>query len=63
MKAPQTMTVGELRQWLAEYPDDAPLFFGVGDLSFSRVKNRGPIGGHLAQVEFNELYQVQPDQG
>lgn len=59
MKEPHTITVGELRQALEEYPDHAPLIFGIGDLSFYRVKNRGPIDGHLAQVEFSELYQVQ----
>ena len=59
MKEPNTMTVGALRRWLTEYPDEAPLFFGTGDLTFYRVKNRGPQDGYLAQIEFNELYQVQ----
>lgn len=57
----KTMTVGELRQWLEGYPDDAPLIFGAGDLGFSRVKNRGPQGGFLAQVEFNEIYHVDSE--
>lgn len=61
MKEPQTITVGELRQWLADYSNDTPIFFGVGDLSFSRIKNRGPVGQDLLQMEFNELYQVQPE--
>jgi hypothetical protein len=57
----KTMTVGELRQWLEGYPDDAPLYFGAGDLGFYRVKNRGPKDGFLAQVEFNELYHVDAE--
>lgn len=61
MNEPQSITVGELRQWLADYSDDTPIFFGIGDLSFYRIKNRGPVGKDMLQVEFNELYQVKPE--
>lgn len=46
-----TLTVGELKQHLAAYPDDFQLEFD-GGLNFYRVKTRGD---NLAVVEFNEL--------
>lgn len=63
----KTITVGELRRKLEELlaqPDHAEVFFGGGDLSFYRLKNRGPrnpADGILYQVEFNELYEVTLD--
>ncbi|MDR0672751.1 MAG: hypothetical protein LBF93_03610 [Zoogloeaceae bacterium] len=61
MNEPKTITLGELRQELAGCPDDAKIFFGYGDLAFSRVKNHGPVDpkeGILLQVEFNEIHRV-----
>ncbi|GHU31955.1 hypothetical protein AGMMS50256_21260 [Betaproteobacteria bacterium] len=55
---PGTITVGQLRDALAEYPDDAPLYFGTGDLDFYRVRNRKPVGGYLVQIEFDQFYKV-----
>ena len=55
------ISVGQLRDALAMYPDDAPLFFGTGgqrSLTFYRVKNRGLKDSPLVQVEFNELYKL-----
>lgn len=47
---------------IASLKDDDQVFFGSGDLSFSRVKERGPIEGpRLVQVEFIELYAVNFD--
>lgn len=58
MNEPKTITLGRLRQELAGYPDDAPIYFGAGDLGYVRIKNRGPEEGLLLQVEFNETYRV-----
>lgn len=60
---PKTITIGELRSMmlnqLNHLPDDTRVYFGAGDLSFGRVKDRGPIGGlPLVQIEFNEVYTV-----
>ena len=59
----KTITVGELRTRMLDelnsLPDDALVTFGAGDLSFIRLKNRGPIAGPaVMNVEFNEVYRV-----
>lgn len=61
MNEPKTLTVGELRRELSLYKHDTPLFFGAGDLSFHRAKNRGAVGADLVQIEFNELYSVRAE--
>ncbi len=58
---PKTMTIGELKSELSGYPDSAPIYFGDGKLSFNRIKNRGPVGGYLLNLEFNEIYEVHQD--
>jgi hypothetical protein len=63
MKTVKTITVGELIKELSNYPNEAPLFFGSGDLQFYRVKDRGSDGGHLVQIEFSDLYEVTQDNG
>lgn len=59
---PITITVGELRlalQDLLSRPDDARVYFGAGDLTFYRIKDRGPVGGpDLVQFAFGEIYTV-----
>lgn len=62
----KTITASELRvrmlDLLAELHDDDEVFFGSGDLSFNRVKDRGPtVGRRLVQIEFNEAYSIQAD--
>ena len=60
------ITVGDLRQQLAQYPDDAQLIFGSTvagiPLIFYRVKNRSPRVAQphemLIQIELNELNQL-----
>ncbi|WP_145956518.1 hypothetical protein [Burkholderia pseudomallei] len=48
MTKPYTMTVREFKDRIVDQiknlPDDSEIFFGAGDLSFYRVKNRGYIG-------------------
>jgi hypothetical protein len=67
MKSPQTktVTIGELREdlrFLLSLPDEARVFFGGGDLTFRRLKQRGPVEGPaLVQVEFGEIYQLVDD--
>lgn len=55
----KTMTLADFRRqiWdqLKNLPDDTEIIFGAGDLSFYRVKKRGP---KLEQIEFNEAYKV-----
>lgn len=49
----ESITVGELRDALAEFPDDADVVFGgfpEGNLMFYRFKTRGP---KTLQMEFN----------
>lgn len=46
---------------LLAMPDDTLISFGTGDLSLTRIKNRGPyMGSTLEQFEFNEIYTVPP---
>jgi len=63
------MTVREFKDRIVDQiknlPDDSEIFFGAGDLSFYRVKNRGYIGDsdtpRLVQIEFNQVYEVDID--
>lgn len=60
------ITVGELRSVvlgeLNAAKDSDLVFFGGGDLSLYRLKNRGPVEGPaMYQFEFNELYTVTYD--
>jgi hypothetical protein len=59
----KTITVGELRTLMLNHlnalPDNALVTFGAGDLSFNRLKDRGPVGGPaVMNLEFNEIYRV-----
>ena len=63
---PKTMTGAEVKVRLLpdllSLRDDDEVFFGGGDLSLHRVKERGPVDGpRLVQIEFNELYTVHSD--
>jgi hypothetical protein len=62
MTKPITITLGAIRAELLDLlsmPDDTQVFFGAGDLTWYRTKNRGPIvGTQLMQIEFNEVYTV-----
>ena len=65
MQDTKTMSGAEFklhfRDLLASLKDDDQITFGSGDLSFSRIKDRGPIEGpRIVQVEFNEVYKVIP---
>ncbi len=48
---PKTITVGDLRRHLENFPDDFDLFFGSGNLVFYRTKLRGD---RLVQIEFDQ---------
>ena len=67
MTHPKTITVGQLRSDLTELlklPDNAEVYFGAGDLSYYRPKDRSsldPKEPRLIQIEFNELYEVTLD--
>ncbi|MGS1071693.1 hypothetical protein [Burkholderia glumae] len=69
MSKPYTMTVREFKDRIVKQiehlPDDSEIFFGAGDLSFYRVKNRSYIGNsntpRLVQIEFNQVYEVDND--
>lgn len=68
-KFPYTMPVSEFKRRIADYlkylPDDAQVYFGQGDLSFYRMKNRGYYPDtdtpRLVQIEFNQVYDVDID--
>ncbi len=53
------MTIRDLKRHLAVFDDDCELSFGSGDLTFYRTKLRGE---NLVQIEFNEIYSVEPTQ-
>jgi hypothetical protein len=60
---PKTISGEEFRLHLLELAkaikDDDRVYFGSGDLSLSRVKERGPVDGpRLVQIEFTELYRI-----
>lgn len=64
---PKTITVAELRARLLNQlnalDDHDEVYFGSGDLSLYRLKNRGRLTGpQLLQIEFNEVYSVTVDQ-
>ena len=61
----KTISGAELKLHLQEFintlEDDALVSFGAGDLSFFRVKERGPIAGpRQVQIDFHEVYTVHP---
>lgn len=52
----------EFAQLLRELKDDDKVYFGNADLSFSRLKERGPLEGpRMVQIEFGEMYNVIRD--
>jgi len=61
------MTRDEFRAYAHEIlaqatSDDARIYFGNGNLSFYRPKNRGPEQGpEMIFIEFNEVYSVTLD--
>lgn len=67
MSKPKTMTGAEFKAHFApllkSLRDEDEVFFGGGDISFYRVKERGPVvGPRLVQIEFNEAFSVPPEQ-
>jgi hypothetical protein len=47
---------------IASLHDDDEVYFGAGNLSFYRPKDRGTRNGHkLVAIEFNEVYTVVAD--
>lgn len=62
----KTITIAELRirllNELNAMKDSDEVFFGGGELSLYRLKDRGPVEGpRLVQIEFNEIYSVTTD--
>lgn len=50
------------KELISGLKDTDEVFFGAGDLSLYRFKERGPINGpRLVQIEFNEVYSVTVD--
>lgn len=65
-KPPKTMSGAEFKlrfsALVTSLHDDDEVFFGAGDLSFYRPKERGPVNGpRLVNIEFNEVYTVTVD--
>jgi hypothetical protein len=55
----KTIKASKLKSEISKIPDDADVIFGAdGDISFYRVKRRGP---NLWQIQFNELWDVTSD--
>lgn len=66
MSEPKMMSGAEFKLRFLELAqslnEDDQVFFGGGDLSFFRVKERGPINGpRVVQIDFNEVYKVIAD--
>lgn len=64
--AKNTMTGAEFKErfqsFLNTLEDDDEVFFGGGDLSFYRFKERSPLNGpKMHNIEFNEAYKVTSD--
>lgn len=62
----KTMTGAEFKQrftdLIASLDDSDEVYFGAGDISLYRFKDRGPrVGPRLVQIEFNEVYSVTAD--
>ena len=55
---PITTTLGRLREEFLGYPDETPVYFGNGNLTFMRVKHRNHADPPLLQIEFEEIYQL-----
>jgi len=63
---PKTMSGDEFKQrfgaLLASLKDNDEVYFGAGDLSLYRFKDRGPVEGpRMVQIEFNQVYSVTVD--
>lgn len=63
MNKQKTLSAQEFRLHFAplleSLKDDDVVYFGSGDLSFYRIKERGPVDGpRQVQIEFNEVYAV-----
>lgn len=63
---PKTLSGAEMKlhfqAFINSLRDDDEVFFGAGDLSLYRLKERGPVDGpRLVQVAFNEVYSVTVD--
>jgi len=47
---------------IEDLKDTDLVYFGNADLTFSRIKERGPIEGpRMVQIEFGEIYKVISD--
>lgn len=60
------MSGAEFKELFAELvrdlKDTDKVYFGNADLSFFRLKERGPVEGpRMVQIAFNELYQLVRD--
>ncbi len=52
----------EFKELLATLKDNDKVYFGNADLTFSRLKERGPVEGpRMVQIEFGEMYNVIRD--
>lgn len=55
---PKSITVGELKEHLSNYPDEWELTFGSPVLEFYRTKARGET---IVAIEFNDFYVIDED--
>ena len=52
----------EFAELVRNLKDTDLVYFGNADLSFFRLKERGPLAGpRMVQIAFNEPYNVIPD--
>lgn len=63
---PKTLSGAEFKAYFTDFlrdlNDDDEIFFGSGDLSFYRIKDRGAkTGPRLIGIEFAEVYSVTVD--
>lgn|GEM_PF-2377585 len=68
MSKPKTISLGELKQqleWVWNLADETEIYFGAGDLSFTRAKTRQYKADDktpaLVNIEFNQTYNVTDD--
>jgi hypothetical protein len=63
---PKTMSGAEFKErfgaLITSLKDNDEVYFGTGDLSLHRFKDRGAVEGpRMVQIEFNEVYSVTVD--
>jgi hypothetical protein len=62
----ETMTVGELKKYLDEFPDETPVVFGYPSRDYWRTELVGSISSaeyaHVKYTDYHQCFQVDTNQ-